>query len=38
MATLGSRLLAEIHGLRVVEDDLQDAAQNLTAFLWVQRP
>ena len=38
IATMGSRLLAEIHGLRVVEDDLQDAAQNFTAFLWVQRP
>jgi prephenate dehydratase len=38
VATLGSRLLAEIHGLRIVEDDLQDAAQNLTAFLWVRRP
>jgi hypothetical protein len=38
VATMGSRLLAEIHGLQVVEDDLQDAAQNFTAFLWVQRP
>jgi prephenate dehydrogenase len=38
VATMGSRLLAEIHGLHVVEDDLQDAAQNFTAFLWVQRP
>jgi prephenate dehydratase len=38
VATMGSRLLAEIHGLRVVEDDLQDAAQNFTAFLWVERP
>lgn len=38
VATLGSRLLAEIHGLRVVDDDLQDASPNLTAFLWVQRP
>ena len=38
IATMGSRLLAEIHGLQVVEDDLQDDAQNFTAFLWVQRP
>ncbi len=38
VATMGSRLLGEIHGLRVVEDDLQDATQNFTAFLWVQRP
>jgi prephenate dehydrogenase len=38
VATMGSRLLASIHGLQVVEDDLQDAAQNFTAFLWVQRP
>jgi prephenate dehydrogenase len=38
IATMGSRLLAEIHGLQVIEDDLQDAAQNYTAFLWVERP
>jgi prephenate dehydrogenase len=38
VATMGSRLLAEIHGLQVVEDDLQDVAHNVTAFLWVQRP
>jgi prephenate dehydrogenase len=38
IATMGSRLLAEIHGLQLIEDDLQDAAQNFTAFLWVERP
>jgi prephenate dehydratase len=38
VATMASRLLAEIHGLQVIEDDLQDAAENFTAFLWVQRP
>lgn len=38
IATMGSRLLASIHGLQIVEDDLQDATNNFTAFLWVQRP
>lgn len=37
-ATMGSRTLADLHGLRVVEDNLQDLEDNLTSFLWVQRP
>jgi len=38
IATMGSRTLAEIHGLRVVEDNLQDLNENFTSFLWVERP
>jgi prephenate dehydrogenase len=38
VATMGSRVLADIHGLRVAEDDLQDLDENFTSFLWVQRP
>jgi hypothetical protein len=38
IATMGSRKLAEIHGLRVVEDNLQDLDENFTSFLWVERP
>lgn len=38
IATMGSRVLATIHGLRVIEDNLQDLGENFTSFLWVQRP
>jgi len=38
IATMGSSVLADIHGLRVIEDDLQDLGENFTSFLWVQRP
>jgi len=38
IATMGSRVLADIHGLRVIEDNLQDLDENFTSFLWVQRP
>jgi prephenate dehydrogenase len=38
VATMGSRVLADLYGLRVVEDDLQDLGENFTSFLWVQRP
>ncbi|GAC1341245.1 MAG: hypothetical protein NVSMB29_11430 [Candidatus Dormibacteria bacterium] len=38
IATMGSRSLADIHDLRVVEDNLQDLDDNFTSFLWVQRP
>jgi prephenate dehydrogenase len=38
IATMGSRVLADIHGLTVIEDQLQDLDNNLTSFLWVQRP
>ena len=37
-ATMGSRVLADIHGLRIVEDGLEDLAENYTSFLWVRRP
>jgi len=38
IATMGSRVLADMYGLRVIEDDLQDLDENFTSFLWVQRP
>jgi arogenate dehydrogenase (NADP+), plant len=38
IATMGSRVLADLYGLRVIEDDLQDLDENFTSFLWVQRP
>src|SRR5580704_6094199 len=38
IATMGSRMLAELNGLRVVEDNLQDLDENYTSFLWVERP
>ncbi len=36
--TMGSKVLAEIYGLRLVEENLQDLDQNFTSFLWVGRP
>lgn len=38
IATMGSRRLAELFDLRVVEDNLQDLRENYTSFLWVERP
>jgi arogenate dehydrogenase (NADP+), plant len=38
IATMGSSVLAAIHGLQVIEDNLQDLGENFTSFLWVQRP
>ena len=38
IATMGSAVLAAIHGLVVIEDNLQDLNENFTSFLWVQRP
>ena len=38
IATMGSSVLADIHGLRVIEDNLQDLGENFTSFLWVERP
>ncbi len=38
VATMGSKALAELCGLRVVEDNLQDLDENFTSFLWVERP
>ncbi len=37
-ATMGSKVLAEIYGLKIVESNLQDSSNNLTSFLWVERP
>lgn len=37
-ATMGSKVLAEIHNLRIVEENLQDLAENFTSFLFVERP
>ena len=38
IATMGSTVLATIHGLVIIEDNLQDLDENFTSFLWVQRP
>ena len=38
IGTMGSRTLADLNGLRVVEDNLQDLDENFTSFLWVERP
>ncbi len=38
IATMGSRTLASINNLKVIEDNLQDLDSNFTSFLWVQRP
>lgn len=38
IAVMGSRVLAQIHGLDIVENDLQDLEANFTSFLWVERP
>lgn len=35
-ATMGSKVLAEIYGLKIVEDNLQDAKENYTSFLIVK--
>ncbi|MCI5066083.1 prephenate dehydrogenase/arogenate dehydrogenase family protein, partial [bacterium] len=37
-AVMGSRVIAEIYGLDVVEEGLQDLQENFTSFLWVERP
>ncbi|MCB9667261.1 MAG: prephenate dehydrogenase/arogenate dehydrogenase family protein [Myxococcales bacterium] len=37
-AVMGPRVLAELFGLTLVEDNLQDLADNYTSFLWVERP
>jgi prephenate dehydrogenase len=38
VATMGSKVLAEIYGLQIVEEGLQDSQENFTSFLWVERP
>ncbi len=37
IATMGSNMLAKLYGLKIIEDDLQDAKENLTSFLMVSR-
>lgn len=37
IATMGSKILAEIYNLKVVEDNLQDAKENYTSFMQVVR-
>ena len=38
IATMGSKVLAKIYDLKIIEDNLQDLDENFTSFLWVQRP
>lgn len=37
-AVMGSKVLAQIYNLHIVEDNLQDAEQNYTRFIHVVRP
>lgn len=37
IATMGSKILAEIYNLQIVEDNLQDAKENYTSFMQVAR-
>lgn len=36
-ATMGSKILAELYNLKIIEDNLQDADENYTSFLSVSR-
>lgn len=36
-ATMGSRVLADIYGLKIIEENLQDLKENYTSFLLVKR-
>lgn len=38
IATMGSKQLAQIYGLQIIEEDLQDLPDNFTSFLFVERP
>jgi hypothetical protein len=38
IAVMGSSALAQIYGLRIMENNLQDQQANYTSFLWVERP
>jgi prephenate dehydrogenase len=38
IATMGSKVLAEINKLKIIEENLQDQEHNFTSFLFVQRP
>lgn len=37
MATMGSKILAKLYNLQVVEDNLQDAKENYTSFMQIAR-
>lgn len=37
IATMGSKVLAGIYGLQIIEDNLQDAKENYTSFLQISR-
>ncbi len=37
IATMGSTILAEIYGLAIIEDNLQDSKENYTSFLLIKR-
>ena len=37
IATMGSKILAELYDLTIVEDNLQDLKENYTSFLLVGR-
>jgi prephenate dehydrogenase len=37
IATMGSKVLAKIYGLKLIEENLQDLHENFTSFLWVER-
>lgn len=37
VAVMGSRILAQLYGLKIVEDNLQDLKENYTTFLQVSR-
>lgn len=37
IATMGSKVLAHLYGLKIVEDNLQDLKENYTTFLHVER-
>ena len=37
VATMGSKVLAQLYGLKIIEDNLQDAEENYTSFLHVLR-
>jgi prephenate dehydrogenase len=37
-AVMGSSVLSQIYGLRIIENNLEDQKENYTSFLWVERP
>lgn len=37
IATMGSKILTKLYGLKIIEDNLQDAKENYTSFLHVAR-